>query len=71
MIEEYIKHSREFEYMSGVERDTLRVKQNAEVFTSTNEVQRRLDKLEIDYSDMFRNENVTFLVNSCGDGQFL
>ena len=57
MIEEYIKHSRDFEYMSGVERDTLRVKQNAEVFTPTNEVQRRLDKLEIDYSDMFRNEN--------------
>ena len=71
MIEEYIKHSREFEYKSGVERDTLRVKQNAEVFTPTNEVQRRLDKLEIDYSDMFRNENVTFLDNSCGDGQFL
>jgi len=71
MIEEYIKHSRDFEYMSGVERDTLRVKQNAEVFTPTNEVQRRLDKLEIDYSDMFRNENQTFLDNSCGDGQFL
>jgi len=48
MIEEYIKHSRDFEYMSGVERDTLRVKQNAEVFTPTNEVQRRLDKLNLD-----------------------
>ena len=71
MISKYIEHARSFEYMSGIERDKLRTKQTAEVFTPTKEVQRILDSMEKDYSDMFKNPNQTFLDNSCGDGQIL
>ena len=56
--------------MSGIERDKLRVKETAEVFTPTPLVQEILDKLEED-SELFSNPNKTFLDNSCGDGQFL
>ena len=45
MINEYINHSRNHSYMSGIERDILRVKETAEVFTPTQLVQEMLDKL--------------------------
>jgi hypothetical protein len=67
----YIEHSRNREYMSGVERDKLRVKQTAEVFTPTPLVQKLLDKLEEQDSTLFTDPTKTFLDNSCGDGQFL
>ncbi len=57
--------------MSGVERDKLRVKQTAEVFTPTELVQEILDKLEKQDLTLFTDPNKTFLDNSCGDGQFL
>ena len=57
--------------MSGVERDKLRIKETAEVFTPTPLVQEMLDKLEMQDSTLFSNPNKTFLDNSCGDGQFL
>ena len=63
-----IQHIRYREYMSGVERDKIRIKHNAEVFTPTEEVQSNLDKLS---PEVFTNSNKTFLDNSCGDGQFL
>ena len=59
------------EYMSGVERDKHRVKQNAEVFTPTPMVQEMLDKLEEQDPTLFSDSTKTFLDNSCGDGQFL
>jgi len=68
MIEEYIKHSREFGFMSGIERDKLRVKETAEVFTPTPLVQEILDNLP---QDLFEDYTKTFLDPSCGDGQFL
>ena len=71
MIEEYIEHSRNREYMSGVERDKLRIKQTAEVFTPTPLVQEMLDKLEQEDPTLFSDPTKTFLDNSCGDGQFL
>ena len=71
MIYEYIRHSRDFEYMSGVERDKLRIKETAEVFTLTPFVQEMLDKLEKEDPELFSNPNKTFLDPSCGDGQFL
>jgi type I restriction-modification system DNA methylase subunit len=71
LIDEYIGHSRDFEYMSGVERDKLRIKETAEVFTPTSLVQEMLDKLEETDSKLFSNSNKTFLDPSCGDGQFL
>jgi len=71
MIDEYIEHSRNREYMSGVERDKLRIKQTAEIFTPTSLVQEILDKLEEQNPMLFLNPNKIFLDNSCGDGQFL
>ena len=62
---------RDREYMSGVDRDRLRVKQTAEVFTPTPLVQEMLDKLEESDPTLFSDPTKTFLDNSCGDGQFL
>ena len=67
----YISHVRNREYMSGVDRDKLRVKQTAEVFTPTPLVQEMLDKLEESDPTLFSDPTKTFLDNSCGDGQFL
>ena len=68
MITEYIEYIRNHSYMSGVERDKLRVKETAEVFTPTSLVQEMLDKLP---QEVFTDPTKTFLDNSCGDGQFL
>jgi hypothetical protein len=57
--------------MSGVERDKLRIRQTAEVFTPTKLVQEMLDKLEKQDPELFLDPNKIFLDNSCGDGQFL
>lgn len=70
-LDNYISHTRDREYMSGIQRDNLRVKQTAEVFTPTPLVQEMLDKLEETDPETFSNPNKTFLDNSCGDGQFL
>ena len=67
-MKEYIKHSREFDFMSGIDRDKLRVKETAEVFTPTILVQEILDNLP---QELFKDSNKTFLDPSCGDGQFL
>jgi hypothetical protein len=71
MINEYIEHSRNHSYMSGIERDKLRVKETAEVFTPTPLVREMLNKLEESDSELFSNPTKTFLDPSCGDGQFL
>ena len=68
MISEYIEHARNFKYMSGIERDTLRTKQTAEVFTPTELVQEILDNMD---QSIFKDPEKTFLDNSCGDGQIL
>ena len=70
-MNDYVDHIRNREYMSGVERDKLRIKQTAEVFTPTPLVQEMLDKLEEQDPTLFSDPNKTFLDNSCGDGQFL
>lgn len=67
----YIFFVRNREYMSGVDRDKLRIKQTAEVFTPTPLVQEMLDKLEESDPTLFSDPTKTFLDNSCGDGQFL
>jgi len=68
MISEYIEHARNFKYMSGIERDKLRTKQTAEVFTPTKLVQEILDNMN---QELFEDTEKTFLDNSCGDGQIL
>ena len=67
-LEQIVTHVRHRGYMSGIERDTLRVKATSEVFTPTDEVQTTLDKIP---KKQFTDPAKTFLDNSCGDGQFL
>ena len=67
----YKKYVRHREYMSGVERDKLRIKQTAEVFTPQHLVLKMLDKLEESDTTLFSDPTKTFLDNSCGDGEFL
>ena len=54
--------------MSGIDRDKLRIKETAEVFTPTLLVQEMLDNLP---QALFEDPTKTFLDPSCGDGQFL
>lgn len=61
-------HLRDREYMSGVQRDKLRIKATGEVFTPTPLVQEMLDQLP---PEVFKDPTKTFLDPSCGDGQFL
>jgi len=61
-------HIRNRPYMSGIDRDKLRVKFTGEVFTPTELVQEVLDKLP---QELFTDPNKTYLDPSCGDGQFL
>ena len=68
MLNEVIDHIRNRSYMSGIERDKVRVKATGEVFTPTNLVQEILDQLPV---EQFTDPTKTFLDNSCGDGQFL
>lgn len=54
--------------MQGVDRDKLRVKATAEVFTPTQTVQQMLDKAD---QSNFTDHTKIILDQSCGDGQFL
>lgn len=67
----YIEHSRNRSYMSGIDRDKLRIKQTGEIFTPTSLVQEMLDELENQNSELFSNPTKKFIDPSCGDGQFL
>ena len=67
-LDRCIKHLRDRVYMSGIERDKLRIKQNSEVFTPTALVQEMLDQLP---KELFSDPTKTVIDNSCGDGQFL
>lgn len=67
-LNDIINHARNHTYMSGIERDKLRVKATGEVFTPTELVQEILDKLD---PTLFQDPTKTFLDPSCGDGQFL
>jgi hypothetical protein len=71
ILTNYINHARNFGYMSGIERDRLRQKETAEVFTPTEYVQQILDDEEQNSPNMFKNWSNTYMDNSCGDGQFL
>ncbi len=71
ILSNYINHSRNFDYMSGIERERLRVKETHEIFTPTYLSQQILDEEEQTSPNMFRDWNNTYMDNSCGDGQFL
>ena len=66
-----INYLRDRPYMSGIERDRLRVKETEEIFTPTKLVQESLDLFELANPGCFKDPTKTFLDNSCGDGQFL
>jgi len=68
ILNDIVKHTRDRVYMSGLERDKLRVKATGEVFTPTFLVQKILDDID---QQSFKDADHTFLDNSCGDGQFL
>lgn len=70
-IQQIITHIRDRQYMSGIERDKLRVKATGEIFTPTWLVRTTLDDLERLDSTAFKDATKTFLDPSCGDGQFL
>ena len=61
----FILHVRDREYMSGVERDKLRVKQTAEVFTPTLLVQEMLDKLEEQDPTVFWRQHSSLPFGGC------
>ena len=67
-ISKVIDHIRDRAYMSGVERDQLRVKTTGEVFTPTPLVLEILEQIPM---EQFTDPSKTFLDPSCGDGQFL
>ena len=67
----YINHARNFGYMSGIERERLRVKETHEIFTPTYLSQQILDEEEQNSPNMFKDWSKTYMDNSCGDGQFL
>ena len=70
-IQQIITHIRDRQYMSGIERDKLRVKATGEIFTPTWLVRTTLDDLERLDSTAFKDATKTFLDPTCGDGQFL
>ena len=67
LLDDVKKHVRR-RYMSGIERDTSRIKDTSEVFTPTDAVQSMLKKLG---EEVFKDPTKTFIDSSCGDGQFL
>ena len=71
MLDKVIAHIRDREYMSGIDREYLRVKATGEVFTPTSKVRHIHDYLESLKPDLFTDPTKTFIDNSCGDGQFL
>jgi len=68
MLDTIIDHIRNRSYMSGVDRDRVRVKETGEVFTPTSLVQEILNGID---ESAFEDPNKTFLDPACGDGQFL
>jgi type I restriction-modification system DNA methylase subunit len=67
-LNEIVDHIRNRTYMSGIERDKIRVKSTGEVFTPTDLVREVLADIPI---GQFIDPAKTFLDPSCGDGQFL
>ena len=72
MIDNIIKHIREREYMSGIDREYIRVKSTGEVFTPTDKVQHILNNIEKLDSTIFTDPSKTFIDSAgCGDGQII
>jgi hypothetical protein len=70
-LDNYIDFVRNRSYMSGVDRNDMRVKKTAEWFTPTKLVIDMIKKIESFYPDFFVDKSKTVIDKSCGDGQFL
>lgn len=70
-IEVIKSHLRDRPYMSGVERDKLRIKQTGEVFTPQWLAEQAVAKIEKYDPEAFSDPNRTFIDNACGDGNLL
>lgn len=68
LLSKVIDHIRNRSYMSGIERDSVRVKATQEVFTPTSMVIDILDKMN---KQLFSDPDQDFIDPTCGDGQFL
>jgi hypothetical protein len=68
LLDQAIDHIRNRSYMSGIERDSVRVKATQEVFTPTKLVKDILNRMD---QSLFSNPNQDFIDPTCGDGQFL
>lgn len=68
---EIYKHLFNRAYMSGLEREQIRIKATGEVFTPSSTVNDILDEIEELDPQAFTNSTKTVIDNSCGDGQFL
>jgi type I restriction-modification system DNA methylase subunit len=67
-LEQIIDHIRNRSYMSGIERESARVKATGEVFTPTDVAQHMLDTMD---QTIFSDSKKTVIDNSCGDGQLI
>lgn len=67
-LDHVINHIRNRSYMSGVDREKIRIKATGEVFTPMEVAQRMLDTLD---QSIFSDASKTILDNSCGDGQLI
>ena len=67
-LDHVINHIRNRSYMSGVDREKVRIKATGEVFTPTEVAQRMLNTLD---QSIFQDTVKTIIDNSCGDGQLL
>lgn len=68
LLDQIIDHIRNRSYMSGIERNSARVKATQEVFTPTEMVRDILDHMD---QSLFSNYDQDFIDPTCGDGQFL
>jgi hypothetical protein len=71
VLDRLIKHIREIDFMSGVDRDSARVKETEECFTPTELCIEIINQFELTDPELFSNFTKTFIDPSCGDGQFL
>jgi 2-polyprenyl-3-methyl-5-hydroxy-6-metoxy-1,4-benzoquinol methylase len=67
-VDKVIEHIRNLSYMSGIERESARVKTTGEVFTPTNVAQHMLNSMD---QTIFTDPAKTVIDNSCGDGQLI
>jgi len=70
-IEFVKKHIRDREYMSGIERDKIRVKSTGEVFTKEWLARESLDKIEQFDPTAFTDPTKTFVDPAGGDGNLI